>query len=87
MHFCTAVALNTGLYPLRIFDPAVDSTPLTQIESLIVIALRKKNPEGAEEAYSYVYNPIATTRLDPGDIMIVLGSPDQIQQLRSFVNP
>jgi voltage-gated potassium channel len=60
---------------------------IPQNTGLIVIALRKKNPEGAEEAYSYVYNPIATTRLDPGDIMIVLGSPDQIQELRSFVNP
>jgi len=60
---------------------------IPQNTGLIVIALRKKNPEGAEEAYSYVYNPVATTRLDPGDIMIVLGSPDQIQQLRSFVNP
>lgn len=60
---------------------------IPQNTGLIVIALRKKNGEGSEEEYTYVYNPVATTRLDPGDIMIVLGSPEQIQTLRKFVNP
>jgi voltage-gated potassium channel len=60
---------------------------IPQNTGLIVIALRKRNPEGAEEAYSYVFNPVATTRLDPGDIMIVLGAPEQIRSLRAFVNP
>lgn len=60
---------------------------IPQNTGLIVIALRKKNPEGTEEAYSYVFNPVATTRLDPGDIMIVLGAPEQIRTLRAFVNP
>jgi voltage-gated potassium channel len=60
---------------------------IPQNTGLIVIALRKKNPEGAEEAYSYVFNPVASTRLDPGDIMIVLGAPEQIRSLRAFVNP
>lgn len=60
---------------------------IPQNTGLIVIALRKKNDEDAEEEYTYVYNPVATTRLDPGDIMIVLGSPDQIRKLRKFVNP
>lgn len=60
---------------------------IPQNTGLIVIALRKKNPEDAEEEYSYVYNPVASTRLEPGDIMIVLGSPEQIQKLRKFINP
>jgi voltage-gated potassium channel len=60
---------------------------IPQNTGLIVIALRKRNPEGAEEAYSYVFNPVATTHLDPGDIMIVLGAPEQIRSLRAFVNP
>jgi voltage-gated potassium channel len=60
---------------------------IPQNTGLIVIALRKKNPEGAEEPYSYVYNPVATSRLDPGDVMIVLGAPEQIRKLREFVNP
>jgi voltage-gated potassium channel len=60
---------------------------IPQNTGLIVIAVRKKNPEGSEEEYSYVYNPVATTKLEPGDIMIVLGAPDQIKKLRDFVNP
>lgn len=60
---------------------------IPQNTGLIVIALRKKNSEGAEEPYSYVYNPVATSRLDPGDVMIVLGAPEQIRKLREFVNP
>jgi len=60
---------------------------IPQNTGLIVIALRKKNREGSEEAYSYVFNPVATTRLDPGDIMIVLGAPEEIRSLRAFVNP
>jgi len=60
---------------------------IPQNTGLIVIALRKKNPEGSEEDYSYVFNPVATTRLDPGDVMIVLGAPEQIKRLREFVNP
>jgi voltage-gated potassium channel len=60
---------------------------IPQNTGLIVIALRKKNPEDAEEPYSYVYNPVATSRLDPGDVMIVLGAPNQIRKLREFVNP
>ncbi len=54
---------------------------------LIVIALRKKNPEGAEEEYTYVFNPQADTRLGVGDVMIVLGKRDQIVELKKFVNP
>jgi voltage-gated potassium channel len=60
---------------------------IPQNTGLIIIAIRKKNPEGSEEEYSYVYNPVATTRLEPGDIMIVMGSPEQMKKLRAFVNP
>jgi voltage-gated potassium channel len=60
---------------------------IPQNTGLIVIALRKKNPEGSGEDYSYVFNPVATTRLNPGDVMIVLGAPEQIERLREFVNP
>ncbi len=60
---------------------------IPQNTGLIVIAVRKRQLEGKGEEYAYVYNPVATTRLDPGDIMIVMGSPEQIQKLREFVNP
>jgi voltage-gated potassium channel len=54
---------------------------------LIVIGLRKKNPTDADEDYTYVFNPQGTTRLGAGDVMIVLGRPEQIDELRAFVNP
>lgn len=60
---------------------------LPQYTGLIVIGIRKKNPEGSPEDFDYVFNPQADTRLDKGDIMIVLGKPDQIDKLRKFVNP
>jgi voltage-gated potassium channel len=60
---------------------------LPQYTGLIVIGIRKKNPPDAEEKFTYVFNPQAETRLDPGDIMIVLGKPEQINKLRKFVNP
>jgi voltage-gated potassium channel len=92
------VATRSADLTLRLEQETVrDASPLAgrtlmdaripQNTGLIVIALSKKNPEGSEEAYSYVFNPVATTRLDPGDIMIVLGAPDQIRILREFVNP
>ncbi len=60
---------------------------LPQYTGLIVIGIRKKNPPDAEEDFTYVFNPQAETRMDPGDIMIVLGKPEQIDKLRKFVNP
>lgn len=60
---------------------------LPQYTGLIVIGIRKKNPDGSPEEFDYVFNPQADTRLDSGDIMIVLGKPAQIDKLRKFVNP
>ncbi len=54
---------------------------------LIVIGIRKAGAEAASGEPSYVFNPQASTRLDPGDVLIVLGKPEQIEQLRRFVNP
>lgn len=59
---------------------------IPQNTGLIVIALRKLEREGNGEEYAYVYNPSASTKLDPGDVMIVLGKPEQIQELRKYVN-
>ncbi len=59
---------------------------IPQNTGLIVIALRKLEREGDGEEYAYVYNPSANTKLDPGDVMIVLGKPEQIQELRKYVN-
>jgi voltage-gated potassium channel len=59
---------------------------IPQNTGLIVIAMRKPNGEGSED-YQYVFNPVGSTRLDPGDVMIVLGKPEQVQKLREYVNP
>ncbi len=54
---------------------------IPQQTGLIVIATREA---GADE-HGFVFNPSAETRLDPGDEMIVLGTPEQIDRLRSYV--
>ena len=48
---------------------------------LIVIALRKD--QGIKT--DFVFNPVADTRLEAGDHVIVLGTPDQIHSLREHV--
>lgn len=53
---------------------------IPQETGMIVIALRKK---GAAET-EFVFNPVASTRLEPGDEMIVLGKEEQIAQLREY---
>ena len=63
------------------------SVKIPQATGLIVIGIRKKNPPEADEEFDFVFNPQADTRMDPGDIMIVLGKPKQIDKLRKFVNP
>lgn len=47
---------------------------------LIVIALRKASDGGG-----FMFNPVADTRLDPGDEVIVLGKQEQIDRLREYV--
>lgn len=48
---------------------------------LIVITLRKKVDEHRE----IIFNPVAETRQDDGDEVIVLGKDAQITQLRRYV--
>lgn len=53
---------------------------IPQRTGLIVIALRKKDtPQG-----TFVFNPVADTRLDAGDEVIVLGRESQIEALRGM---
>jgi voltage-gated potassium channel len=53
---------------------------IPQRTGLIVIAMRKKS-----DHQDFVFNPIASTRLEPGDEVIVLGKEEQISQLRSVM--
>lgn len=47
---------------------------------LIVIAMRKSTDGGG-----FVFNPVADSRLDAGDEIIVLGKQEQIDRLREYV--
>ena len=53
---------------------------ITQETGLIVITVRKQT----DDTHQFVFNPVADTRLDPGDEMIVLGKPKQVAQLREY---
>lgn len=54
---------------------------IPQRTGLIVIALRKKT----DQRHEFVFNPVASTRLDAGDEVIVLGQDEQIRKLREVV--
>ena len=54
---------------------------IPQKTGLIVIAVRKDHGIKPE----YVFNPVADTRLDAGDHLIVLGTSEQIEKLRDHV--
>ena len=48
---------------------------------LIVIAVRKAGQDDGR----FVFNPVAETLLEPGDTLIVLGNPEQIEKLQAYV--
>lgn len=56
---------------------------IPQNTGLIVIALRKKGGLG----HGFVFNPVATTTLETGDEVIVLGQEDQLVRLRDYLAP
>jgi voltage-gated potassium channel len=53
---------------------------IPQRTGLIVIALKKR-----DERHGFVFNPVADTRLDAGDTVIVLGKEDQINALQTVM--
>jgi len=55
---------------------------IPQRTGLIVIALRKKT----DQRHEFVFNPVASTRLEAGDEVIVLGKEEQISKLRAVVS-
>lgn len=54
---------------------------IPQATGLIVIALRKAGEVEGE----FVFNPVADTRLERGDELIVLGTAEQIDLLRDYL--
>jgi voltage-gated potassium channel len=59
----------------------LEDAAIPQRTGLIVIALEKE-VDGDRE---FLFNPVATTRLEPGDELIVLGDPEQVDSLRRYV--
>lgn len=55
---------------------------IPQETGMIVIGLRKEGEAGTE----FLFNPVASTRLEPGDEMIVLGKKEQIALLKEYAN-
>jgi len=53
---------------------------IPQETGLIVIAVRKQK----DQTHRFVFNPVADTRLEIGDEMIVFGKHDQVVQLRAY---
>lgn len=66
----------------RLSDHSLAEAAIPRKTGLIVIAIshRKEDPEG-----QLVYNPGPEERITPGDVLIVLGHPEQVDELRSIV--
>jgi voltage-gated potassium channel len=61
----------------------LEEARIPQETGLIVIALRKQGERG----HGFVFNPVASSSLQAGDEVIVLGQEDQIARLRAYVAP
>ena len=56
-------------------------TKIPEETGLIVIAVRKEQQCGGP----FVFNPTASTTIDAGDDVIVLGAEEQIKSLRAYL--
>ncbi len=88
------IATRSSELALRMEQTAIDErspvagktlaeAQIPQGTGLIVIAMRKE-ADGQRDG-RFVFNPVADTRLDPGDELIVLGTREQIERLRTHV--
>jgi voltage-gated potassium channel len=65
----------------RLAGQTLADAGIPQETGLIVIAVRKAR--GEED--NVVFNPVGDTLLEPGDEVIVLGKPEQVEGLRSYI--
>jgi len=65
----------------RIAGKTLAEARIPQETGLIVIAVGKHSKTGLD----FVFNPSGTTRIDPGDDVIVLGDSEQLERLRHYV--
>jgi voltage-gated potassium channel len=86
------VMTHSGDLSLRLEQAEIPSTStlagqtlldaaIPQRTGLIVIAV-EKDTDGERR---FLFNPVASTRLDAGDELIVLGEPEQVDTLRRYV--
>lgn len=68
----------------RLADHSLAEAAIPQKTGLIVIAISHRE---AQEEGRLVYNPGPDERIRPGDVLIVLGHPDQVDGLRAIVSP
>lgn len=91
VNFLDVATTGVGDMTLRLEESEIpSSSPLNgatladaripQRTGLIVLALRRKGESGYAQ-----YNPGPETRLEAGDVMIVLGRQEQVQRLRQYV--
>ena len=64
----------------RLAGRTLRDAEIPQRTGLIVIAV-EKDVDGERE---FLFNPVATTLLEPGDELIVLGEPEQVERLRRY---
>ena len=65
----------------KLADKRLKDLRIPQKTGLIVIAVRKGKGIKAD----FVFNPVADTEIEEGDHVIVLGTPEQIDDLREYV--
>ena len=68
----------------QLTDHTLADAAIPQKTGLIVIAISHVE---AQEEGRLVYNPGPDERVTPGDVLIVLGQPDQVDGLRAIVSP
>jgi len=73
----TAILPDSKLAALSLMEARIP-----QETGLIVIAVRKLT----DETHQFVFNPVAATQLEPGDKMIVLGQPKQVDLLHKYAH-
>ena len=66
----------------RVVGKTLAALRIPRETGLIVVAVRKDHERGRP----FVFNPSASTKLEAGDDVIVLGDETQIESLRSYFN-
>lgn len=66
----------------RLSDMTLEEARIPQKTGLIVIAVHEDGADGGHDGLTY--NPGPDVRLEAGDVLIVLGTPEQVDRLRAL---